>query len=183
MSHLPLPKTDSSAAADGSLRERFFYALKHRHPNLHTLYLSFSVIGIWSGLWYIFDTWALGLPVMSEANPLNMAVVLRHLGLLLGGLFLLYIDGGSLTELVVMGKTDPEESDQPSGLLSRFFLAFKTKLPTAATVYAMTGIIGMWCGLWGLMWDVPINPFWRSVATVVGGFFLLWIDDLKIDEL
>lgn len=167
-----------------SRRERFFDTLKNKYPNLHTLYVTVNVIGIWSGAILISDSWALGKNLMSEPTPeLSIEVPLRHLSLLMLGLTMLLLDDLSLKELLLMKKTPSEKDIKDMNLMEKVFHYFKIRYPNLSTIYTLMAIIISWCGIWGLLWDIPIQPFWRSLLTIFLGFFLLYIDDLKLEEL
>ena len=164
-------------------REHFFATLKSKYPNVHAVYLMTSVVSVWSGTWYFADTWSQGQDLMSPVHEVNLWVPVRHFSLLLVGLFMLYIDDKHLQELVLMKKTGPVEDTQSRSTRERVFNHFKTRYPNVMTVYTIFAIILSWCGTWGLLWDIPMSPFWRSLLTISIGFFMLYIDDLKLDEI
>lgn len=167
-----------------SLREKFFDTLKTKYPNIHALYVTTCIIAIWSGAVLISDTWAQGTNLLEEPAPdFALKVVMRHLALLIVGLFTLWIDDLSLEELVLMKKTPMEKDFEEMNSREKLFYHFKTKYPNLSTMYTLIAIITSWCGIWGLIWDIPIQPFWRSLMTIFLGFFLLYIDDLKLEEL
>ncbi len=167
-----------------SWRERFFSLLKTKYPNLHTLYVTINIIAIWSGIVLVSDSWAHGINLMAESPPeISLSVPIRHLSLLMFGLFLLLVDDLSLTELVLMKKTHIEKNIAEMNTREKIFHYFKTKHPNLSTIYTLLAIIVSWCGIWGLLWDIPIQPFWRSILTIVLGLFLLYIDDFKLDEI
>ncbi|WP_019507994.1 hypothetical protein [Pleurocapsa sp. PCC 7319] len=121
---------------------------------------------------------------MAESPPeISLSVPIRHLSLLMFGLFLLLVDDLSLTELVLMKKTHIEKNIAEMNTREKIFHYFKTKHPNLSTIYTLLAIIVSWCGIWGLLWDIPIQPFWRSILTIVLGLFLLYIDDFKLDEI
>lgn len=120
---------------------------------------------------------------MAAALQINPWVPIRHFFLVFTGCLLLYADDKSLAELVLMKKTVPPENPRSMSRTERLFYNFKTRYPNLATIYTIFGIILSWCGTWGLLWDIPIQPFWRSLLTIFLGFFLLYIDDLKLDEI
>ncbi|NEO35735.1 MAG: hypothetical protein F6J90_05125 [Moorea sp. SIOASIH] len=167
-----------------SLRERFFDTLKTKYPNIQALYVTTCIIAIWSGVILISDSWAQGTNLLHEPAPdFALKVVMRHFALLMLGLLMLWIDDLSLQELVVMKKTPIEKDFEEMNSREKLFYHFKTKYPNLSTMYTMIAIIISWCGIWGLLWDIPIQPFWRSLMTIFLGFFLLYIDDFKLDEL
>jgi hypothetical protein len=142
-----------------------------------------SIVAIWSGTWYLTDTWAQGADLLVPAREIPWEIPLRHGCLLLLGLSMLYIDDKSLQELVFMKKTAPAKDSQSMNVRERMFCSLKTRYPNLMTIYTIFGIIFSWCGTWGLLWDIPIAPLWRSLLTISLGFFLLYIDDLKLDEI
>lgn len=167
-----------------SFRQKFFDTLKTQYPNLHSLYVTSCIIGIWSGAILISDSWARGDNLMAApADPFNFYIIMRHFGLLMLGLLMLLLDDLSLKELMFMRKTESEKPIEKMNMREKFFHTLKDKYPNLATIYTLLAIIFSWCGIWGLYWDIPAQPFWRSIATVLGGFFLLYIDDMKLDEL
>lgn len=164
-------------------REQFFVTIKRRYPNLHMVYCMSCIICIWSGTWYLVDTWAQGADLMTAAREISLEVLLRHGLVLLLGISMLYLDDKSLQELLFMKKTMPAQELQSLSRRERVFCYLKTHYPNAMTIYTIFGIIFSWCGTWGLLWDIPLAPFWRSLMTIFLGFFLLYLDDLKLDEL
>lgn len=165
-------------------RERFFSHLKRYHPNVYAIYLMVSVVGIWSGSWYLADTWASGRPLLASAPVVAPAVAAKYLCLLLLGLTMLYIDDHSLDELVLMKTSRLKPIGRPrKGPLARAIVYCKRYYPNYVAVYTYIGIILSWCGTWGLLWDIPLHPFWRSWMTIVLGFLMLYIDDLKLTEV
>lgn len=168
----------------GSRREKFFDALKNKHPNLHTLYVVSSIIGIWSGAIYISDSWAHGVNLLAEPTPaFSIEVVMRHVGLLMFGLLLLLLDDLSLKELMIGRKTPSEKPTEDMSFREKIFHNFKTNYPNFSTIYTLFAIMFSWCGIWGLLYDIPMQPFWRSLMTIFIGFLLLYIDDMSLDEL
>lgn len=99
------------------------------------------------------------------------------------GLTMLLLDDLSLKELLLMKKTPSEKDIKDMNLMEKVFHYFKIRYPNLSTIYTLMAIIISWCGIWGLLWDIPIQPFWRSLLTIFLGFFLLYIDDLKLEEL
>lgn len=177
------PLFDAGLRKAHNKRERLFVMLKQRHPNFHAVYCMISIICVWSGTWYLADTWSQGADLMAAAREISLEVVLRHSFVLLLGLAMLYFDDHSLEELVFMKKTTSTKEPHSLNLREKLFCYLKTHYPNAMTIYTIFGIIFSWCGTWGLLWDIPIAPFWRSLMTIFLGFFLLYIDDLKLDEI
>lgn len=177
------PLFDAGLRQAHNKREQLFVMLKQRHPNFHAVYCMISIICIWSGTWYLADTWAQGADLMAAAREMSWEVLLRHSFVLLLGLSMLYFDDHSLEELVLMKKTMSTKERHALNLREKLFCYLKTHYPNAMTIYTIFGIIFSWCGTWGLLWDIPIAPFWRSLMTIFLGFFLLYIDDLKLDEI
>ena len=167
-----------------SAREKFFETFKKKYPNIHALYTTTCIIGIWSGAVLISDSWAVGDNLLTAPAPeFSLEIFLRHLALLILGLILLLIDDLSLEELVMMRKTPMEKELEQMNSREKLFYNFKEKYPNLASIYTMLAIIISWCGIWGFLWGIPIQPFWRSLMSIFLGFFLLYIDDLKLDEL
>jgi hypothetical protein len=175
--------TSKSEKIVHSQREQFFSKLKGKYPNLYAIYFMTSTLFIWSGTWYFVDTWAKGLDLMAPAGEISLWIPIRHFSILLVGLLMLYIDDKSLQELVLMKKTAPAKNFESKSSHKRVFYHLKTRYPNLMSVYTVFAIILSWCGTWGLIWDIPILPFWRSLLTISIGFFLLYIDDLKLDEI
>ncbi|MFE1746302.1 hypothetical protein [Coleofasciculus sp. H7-2] len=98
-------------------------------------------------------------------------------------LTMLLLDDLSLKELLFMKKTPSEKAVEDMNSREKVFHYFKTKYSNLSTIYTLIAIIISWCGIWGLLWDIPMQPFWRSLLTIFLGFFLLYIDDLKLDEI
>lgn len=167
-----------------SMRERFFNTLKNKYPNLHAIYVTMNIILIWSGFILIFDSWAQGTNLMVEPTPeIAIQVPIRHMCLLLLGIAMLLVDDSSLRELVLMRKSHSEKNLDEMDFREKFFHNFKTKYSNLATIYSLIGIVLVWTGMWGLTWDIPIQPLWRSLLTIVLGFLLLYLDDFKLDEI
>jgi hypothetical protein len=167
-----------------SLRQRFFDTLKHKYPNLHSLYVTTNVIAIWSGTILISDSWAHKVNLMAEPiSEFSLEVTLRYLSLLILGLLMLLLDDLSLHELLLMRKTPSQKAVEDMNFREKAFHYFKIRYPNLSTIYTLIAIILCWCGIWGLLGVIPMQPFWRSLLTIFLGFFLLYIDDLKLDEL
>lgn len=164
-------------------REQFFWRLKHDHCNLYALYLMVSIVSIWSGCWYLGDTWAQGQDLLAPTAVVGWDVVLRHGCLLMLGLFMLYVDDQSLQELVLMKACAETNSGDHAKGSNTPLKTFKRRYPNLAAIYTYLGIIASWCGTWGLLWDIPIQPCWRSLLTISLGFLLLYIDDFKLTEI
>ena len=167
-----------------SLRARFFDTFKNKYPNIHILYVLTKIIGIWSGVILIADSWCHKVNLLAEPAPtFSLEVVGRQVSLLILGMFLLLLDDLSLKELLFGRKTRSEKDPLDMNIREKFFHNFKTKYPNLSTIYALMAIVLCWTGIWGLVWGIPIQPFWRSLMTVFLGFFLLYIDDLDLGEL
>lgn len=166
-----------------SRREHFFVQLKHNHPNIYAVYLMVSIVSVWSGSWYIADTWASGQSLLAAATAVAPAVAARHLLLLLLGLTMLYVDDRSLEELILMKASPLKPSSKNPRGLGRLFIYLKRHHPNLVAIYTCIGIILTWCGTWGLIGDIPVHPFGRSLLTVSLGFLMLYIDDFKLTEL
>jgi hypothetical protein len=163
---------------------RFFDTLKTKYPNLHTLYVLTNIINIWSGVILIGDSWAHKVNLIAEpTTPFSLEVGLRHLSFLIAGIILLLLDDLSLKELLFGRKTPSEKDIRDMNFREKFFHNFKTKYPNLSTIYTLMAIVFCWTGIWGLVWDIPIQPFWRSIMTVCVGFFMLYIDDMSLDEI
>ncbi|AFZ12725.1 hypothetical protein Cri9333_1841 [Crinalium epipsammum PCC 9333] len=167
-----------------SRRQRFFDTLKHKYSNLHTLYVTTNVIAIWSGMILLSDSWARKANLIADLTPdFSLEVALRHLSLLILGLLMLLLDDLSLQELLLMKKTPSQKAVEDMNSREKVFHYFKIRYPNLSTIYTLIAIILSWCGIWGLIWDIPMQPFWRSLLTIFLGLFLLYIDDLKLEEL
>lgn len=177
-------KDSQQKSTNLSFREKFFSTLKTKYPNLHALYVTINIIGIWSGAVLISDSWAQGINLITEPTPeFSLITFMRHWALLMFGLFLLLIDDLSLKELIFMTKTINEKPVANMNTRERIFHNFKINHPNLSSIYNLLAIVVSWCGIWGILWGIPIQPFWRSLITIFLGFFLLYIDDLKLDEL
>jgi hypothetical protein len=167
-----------------SLRQSFFDTFKKKYSNLHALYVTTNIVAIWSGVVLISDSWARKVNLVVELPPeFSLEVALRHLSLLILGLFMLFLDDLCLNELILMKKTSSRKAIEDMNFREKFFHVFKIKYPNISTMYTLIAIILSWSGIWGLLWDIPMQPFWRSLLTIFLGLFLLYIDDLKLDEI
>jgi hypothetical protein len=167
-----------------SRRERFFYTLNHKYPNLYALYITVSAIGIWSGGILLLDSWALGKNLMLAPTPeLSIEVSVRHFCLLILGLTMLHLDDPSLKELLLIKKTLSEKEFKDINFIERAFQYFKARHPNLSAIYTRMAIIISWSAIWGLLSDIPIQPFWRSLLTICLGYFLLYLDDPKMEQL
>lgn len=165
-------------------RNRFFNTLNNKYPNLYALYVTISAIGIWSGAILILDSWALGKNLMLEPTPeLFIEVPLRHLCLLMLGLTMLHLDDPSLKELLLIKKTFSEKDIKDMNFMEKAFHYFKARYPNLSAIYTRMAIIISWSAIWGLLADIPMQPFWRSLLTIFFGYFLLYLDDPKMDQL
>lgn len=163
-------------------REQFFEAFKRDYANLYAIYLMMAIVGVWSGVWYLVEAFSWG-QWLAPPGHYTLTVSIRHGAMLLLGCAMLYLDDGSLQELVLMSKT---ESDKPIALMTpreKLFHNLKRRYPSAMAIYTILGIIFAWCGTWGLLWDIPLHPGGRSLLTIGGGLLMLYIDDLKLDEI
>ncbi|MEG4005434.1 hypothetical protein QUA41_01760 [Microcoleus sp. Pol11C1] len=165
-------------------RDRFFKNLKEKHPNFHTFYVFINIIAIWTGAFTIFDSWAVGENLLEAPAPeFYLESILRFLSLLAVGLIMLLLDDLSLKELLFGRTTPSEKAFEAMNFREKVFHKFKNKYPSLSTIYTLIAIILCWCGVWGCFYKVPLQPFLRAVLSVFGGFFLLYIDDMKLDEL
>lgn len=165
-------------------RKKFFDTLKSKHPNFHIFYVFFNVIAIWSGAFTIFDSWVNGVNVLAEPTPdFSPTGLLRYLALLAIGLIMLLLDDLSLKELLFGSKTPSQKTFEDMNFREKVFHVFKTKYPNLSTIYTLIAIMLCWCGMLGFFDRIPMQPFLRAVILVFGGFFLLYIDDMKLDEL
>ncbi|MEM8780199.1 MAG: hypothetical protein AAGF26_15280 [Cyanobacteria bacterium P01_G01_bin.49] len=96
---------------------------------------------------------------------------------------MLYIDDSSLQELLDMKPTPPRAYDSVSNKIEHLFIYFKNQYPNIIEIYTMMGIILSWFGIWGLIYDFPLHPLLRSLLTLILGILLLYVDNLKLDEL
>jgi len=167
-----------------SLRERFFDTLKTKYPNIHAIYVTTCIIAIWSGVFFLADTWVQGTDFFDAPVPhVSLNVVIRNLVVLMLGLFMLWIDDLSLQELVLMKKTPIEKDFEEMNSREKLFYHFKTKYPNLSSIYNLIAVVISWCGIWDLVGDIPIQPFYKSIMVIFVGLFLLYIDDLKLDEI
>ena len=165
-------------------RQKFFDALKEKYPNFHIFYVFFNIIAIWTGSFTIVDSWAGGENLLETRAPeFSPEVILHYLSLLALGLIMLLLDDLSLKELLFGRKTPSEKPFEAMNFREKVFHNFKNKYPSLSTIYTLIAIILCWCGVWGFFYKIPMQPFLRAVLSVFGGFFLLYIDDLKLDEL
>ncbi|MEG4119463.1 hypothetical protein QUA43_18580 [Microcoleus sp. N9_B4] len=165
-------------------RERFFDYLKEKYPNFHIFYVFFNIIAIWTGSFTILDSWAGGENLLETRAPeFSTEVILHYLSLLALGMIMLLLDDLSLKELLFGRKTPSEKPFEAMNFREKVFHKFKNKYPSLSTIYTLIAIILCWCGVWGFFYKIPMQPFLRAVLSVFGGFFLLYIDDLKLDEL
>ena len=165
-------------------RQRFFDTFKEKYPNLHTFYVFFNILAIWTGAFTISESWAGGINVLEAPAPAyEPQSILRFLSLLALGLTMLLLDDLSLKELLFGRKTPSEKPIEAMNFREKVFHTFKTKYPSLSTIYTLFAIILCWCGVWGSFYKIPVQPFLRAVISVFGGFFLLYIDDLKLEEL
>lgn len=172
-----------------SLREKFYDTLKNKYPNLHALYTTTSIVLVYSGFLGLVDLWASGEDMLAAPAPdysnLQTALfpVFRKVGVLVLGLVMLYADDESFQELLVMRKTDLDKPYEEMNARERFFHNFETKYPNIASIYTLFAILLVWSGIWALIYAIPIQPFWRSLGSMILGILLLYLDDLKLDEL
>lgn len=167
-----------------SLRQRFFDTFKKNYSNLHALYMTTNVVAIWSGAVLLSDSWARKVNLILEpTQEFSLEVALRHFSLLILGLLMLLLDDLSLHELVLMKKTPSRKAVEDMNFMEKFFHYFKIKYPNLSTIYTLIAIILSWSGIWGLLYDIPMQPLWRSLMTMFIGFLLLYIDDMRLDEL
>lgn len=167
-----------------SWRKKFFDTLNEKYPNFHICYVFFNIIAIWSGAFTILDSWVDGVNVLAAPAPeFSLAGLLRYLSLLAIGLIVLLLDDLSLKELLLGSKTTSEKTFDVMNFRDKVFHVFKTKYPNLSTIYTLIAIILCWCGMLGFFGKIPMQPFSLAVISVFGGFFLLYIDDMKLDEL
>ncbi|MGL4378004.1 MAG: hypothetical protein ACRCT1_16305 [Microcoleaceae cyanobacterium] len=165
-------------------RKKLFDTLKEKYPNFHIFYVFFNIIAIWSGAFTILDSWVDGVNVLEAPAPeFSPESLLRYLALLAIGLIMLLLDDLSLKELLFGSKTPSGKTFEDMNVREKVFHVFKTKYPNLSTIYTLIAIILCWCGMLGFFGKIPMQPFLRAVISVFGGFFLLYIDDMKLDEL
>ncbi|MBE9200762.1 hypothetical protein IQ233_16855 [Nodularia sp. LEGE 06071] len=167
-----------------SKRQKFFAYLKQKHPNFHIFYVFFNIIAIWNGFFNIFGSWADGVNLLEAPAPeFSLPSVLRYLSLLAIGLIMLLLDDLSLKELLFGRKTTSEKPFKVMNYREKLFHIFKNRYPNLSTIYTLIGIVFCWCGMIGLLNKIPMPPFLLALISVFGGFFFLYIDDMKLDEL
>ena len=167
-----------------SSREKFFDNFKEKYPNIHAIYVTINIIAIWTGTGVIAEMWSQGESFFTSAAPdFSLAVTTHHLALFIFSILMLLVDDFSLGELVLMRKTPMKKSVEEMNAREKFFYNFKNQYPNLSSIYAMIAIVICWCSIGGLLLDIPVQPFWRSVVEIGVGFFLLYIDDLKLNEI
>ena len=100
-------------------------------------------------------------------------IPLRHIAVAVMGLTLLSLEDASLQVLITM-KTSAalEASDDRRAL----FHYVQNHFPHLASLYTIVGIALCWCGTWGLVVDIPLQPWLRSLLTLSLGLLMLYID-------
>lgn len=65
------------------------------------------------------------------------------------------------------------------------FFAKMAEKPNIFIIYKTIALIMVWAGIWGLIEEYvfPSSPTLRYVSVLLGGLFLLYIDDGSLDEL
>jgi len=97
------PVKTQKSSVNVSLRSQFFATFKTKYPNIHALYVTINIIGIWSGAVLISDSWAQGINLMVEPIPkFSFVTFMHHWALLMLGLFLLFLDDLSVKELILL---------------------------------------------------------------------------------
>lgn len=143
-----------------------------------------NIITIWSGFFVIADAWVYKRNLLAEPTPaFSLEITLRHLSLFILGMLLLLLDDLSLKELLFGTKTRLEKDPQDMNFREKLLDNFKTRYPSLSTIYSLIAIVLSWAGLWGVVMDFPIQPLWRALMSPIIGFFLLYIDDLSLEEL
>jgi hypothetical protein len=165
-------------------RQKFFNTFKNKYPNLHILYVLINIIAIWSGIFTIAESWALGINLLTAPAPeLTLQKFLRFFCFLVVGLLMLLLDDLSVKELMFGRKTLSAKPIEEMNSREKFFHQFKTKYTNLSTIYTLVAIVLCWCCLWGWFYNIPMQPLVRAVTTICLGFFLLYIDDMSLDEL
>ena len=140
---------------------------------LYALYHLLSLVFIWSAIWCFADGWATGQDLTTVLEMQAPLVPLRHLAIAIMGLTLLSLEDTSLQVLITM-KTSPvlDASDSRQAL----FNYVQNHFPHLASMYTIVGIALCWCGTWGLVSDIPLQPWLRSLLTLSLGLLMLYID-------
>lgn len=140
---------------------------------LYAIYHLLSLVFIWSAIWFFADSWATGQALTTTLEMQDPLIPLRHLAVAVMGLTLLSLEDTSLQVLVTM-KTPPafEVSDYRQAL----FNYVQNHFPHLASMYTIVGIALCWCGTWGLVLDIPLQPWLRSLLTLSLGLLMLYID-------
>jgi len=73
---------------------------------------------------------------------------------------------------------------KPKRFKSLFFSKLAEK-PNIFIIYKTVALVMVWAGIWGLIEEYifPNSPALRYVSVLIGGLFLLYIDDGSLDEL
>ena len=140
----------------------------------YAIYHLLSLVFIWSAIWFFADTWAMGQNLVTGVEPPPIGIPLRHLALAVSGLTLLSLKDPSLQVLITM-KTPPvpeTASDHRQALCD----SVRRDFPHLASMYTIFGIVLCWCGTWGLVLDIPMQPGLRSLLTLGLGLLMLFID-------
>ncbi|MGB3205125.1 MAG: hypothetical protein WBB28_09070 [Crinalium sp.] len=167
-----------------SIRQSFFDTLKEKYPNFHTFYVFFNIVATWAGSFTIIDSWAGRLNLLQAPTPkFEPEILLRYISVLVLGLIMLLLDDLSLKELIFGRKTPSEKPVKAMNFREKLFHNFKNNYPNLSTIYTLIAILLCWCGLFGFFYNIPLQPLFRAILLFFGGLFLLYIDDMKLDEL
>lgn len=73
---------------------------------------------------------------------------------------------------------------RPKRFKSLFFSKLADK-PNIFIIYKTIALVMVWAGIWGLIEEYifPNSPALRYISVLIGGLFLLYIDDGSLDEL
>ncbi|PZD75360.1 hypothetical protein C1752_00232 [Acaryochloris thomasi RCC1774] len=140
---------------------------------LYAVYHLFSLVFIWSAIWCFADAWAAGQDLTVTIELQSAWTPLRHLVLLIVGLTLLSLEDASLQVLVTMKTPQNSTSADSRQALFNFL---RQHFPHLASLYTILGIALCWCGTWGLVLDIPVRAWLRSLLTLILGLLMLYID-------
>ncbi|MEO0373774.1 MAG: hypothetical protein AAF329_03935 [Cyanobacteria bacterium P01_A01_bin.17] len=167
-------KPEIQDSSDLTARQRLAQLFAHfKTQPLYAIYHLLSLVFIWSAVWFFADTWATGENLTAVSGLQSLWIPLRHLALATVGLTLLSLEDTSLQVLVTM-KTPPALSSADNR--KALFSGLQQRFPHLASLYTIVGIALCWCGTWGLVLDIPIRPWLRSLLTLTLGLLMLYID-------
>lgn len=179
MTHKPV-ETDIQGSPGRVAGSALAQRLAHfKTQPLYAIYYLLSLIFIWSAIWFFADAWATGQGLTAATELRSLRIPLRHLALAIGGLTLLSLEDASLQILVTM-KTPPVLGAADSR--QELFNNLRQRFPHLSSLYTIVSLALCWCGTWGLVLDIPVRPWLRSLLTFFLGLLMLYIDS-QVDTL